>query len=185
MMAVLVKMPVTLLVVSTVTSSALRWRVDSTGLGTRHQLIGHFKHVSHLRQEGTLKCYSNLMETNKPPPLSIDQELRCLLDQIADQWTLLVIGLLEPGPKRFTALRRAMEGVSQKMLTQTLRGLERNGLVHRTVFPQIPPRVEYTLTPLGQTLCEPLAAIRHWTEAHREEIMAARRAYDESTQKEH
>ena len=92
--------------------------------------------------------------------------------------------LLEQGPQRFTALRRGIGEVSQKMLTQTLRGLERNGLVQRTVFAQVPPRVEYSLTALGQTLCEPLAAIRRWAEAHLEETQAARVAYDEIIRKE-
>lgn len=123
------------------------------------------------------------METKKPLAICVDEEVRCLLDQIADKWTLLVMGLLEQGPKRFTSLRREIGNVSQKMLTQTLRQLERNGIVHRTVYAQIPPRVEYTLSPLGRTLCEPVAAIRKWTEAHCEEIMAARAAYDERTQR--
>ena len=135
-------------------------------------------------QEGTTKWYSNFMETNNLPAPYIDEELRCLLDQIADKWTLLIMGLLEQGPRRFTALRREIGDISQKMLTQTLRELERNGLVRRTVYAQIPPRVEYTLTPLGRTLCEPLATIRRWTEAHREALRAARAAYDERIQKE-
>ena len=113
-----------------------------------------------------------------------DDELRCMLHQIADKWTVLVIGLLEPGPQRFTVLRRGLGDVTQKMLTQTLRGLERNGLVQRNVFAQVPPRVEYALTPLGRTLCEPLVAIRLWAEAHREETHAARIAYDAMAQKE-
>ncbi|MCC6261905.1 MAG: helix-turn-helix transcriptional regulator, partial [Anaerolineales bacterium] len=87
---------------------------------------------------------------------------RLALDRIADKWTTLIIGLLENRPRRFSELKREIEGISQKMLTQTLRGLERDGLVTRTVYAQIPPRVEYELTALGQTLCEPIAAIRHW-----------------------
>jgi len=122
------------------------------------------------------------LETNTP--FAVDDEVRCLLHQIADKWTVLVMALLEQGPQRFTALRRGIGEVSQKMLTQTLRGLERNGLVQRTVFAQVPPRVEYSLTALGQTLCEPLAAIRRWAEAHLEETQAARVAYDEIIQKE-
>jgi DNA-binding HxlR family transcriptional regulator len=122
------------------------------------------------------------METN--PNADADDELRCLLHQIADKWTVLIIELLEPGPQRFTVLRRGLGDVTQKMLTQSLRGLERNGLVGRTVFAQVPPRVEYALTPLGRTLCEPLAAIRNWTEAHREETQAARIAYEAGASKE-
>ncbi len=103
---------------------------------------------------------------------------RQVLDRIGDKWTALVIGLLEEGPQRFSALRRSIGGISQKMLTQTLRSLERDGLVSRTVYPEVPPRVEYELTPLGETLCAPLAAIRNWAEAHIDEVTAAQDRYD-------
>ncbi len=103
---------------------------------------------------------------------------RKVLSLIADKWTALVIGLLEERPKRFTELRRDIDGISQKMLTQTLRGLERDGIVGRTVFPEVPPRVEYALTPLGKKLCEPLAMIRAWAEAHIDEVIAAQGVYD-------
>ncbi|MCZ2122165.1 MAG: helix-turn-helix transcriptional regulator [Anaerolineales bacterium] len=103
---------------------------------------------------------------------------RLALDRIADKWTTLIIGLLENRPRRFSELKREIEGISQKMLTQTLRGLERDGLVTRTVYAQIPPRVEYELTALGQTLCEPIAAIRHWAEANINEIVDAQAIYD-------
>ena len=101
------------------------------------------------------------------------------LDRIADKWTTLIIGLLESGPHRFSELRRGVGGISQKVLTQTLRGLERDGLVSRTVYPQVPPRVEYALTPLGRTLTEPIAALRRWAEEHIAEVGAAQRAYEE------
>jgi DNA-binding HxlR family transcriptional regulator len=107
-----------------------------------------------------------------------DCPTRQILDLIADKWTSLVIGLLEDGTKRFSDLQRGIGGISQKMLTQTLRSLERDGLVKREVYPEVPPRVEYTLTPLGQTLCAPIAAIRHWAETHIDEVNAAQSAYD-------
>lgn len=103
---------------------------------------------------------------------------RRVLDLIADKWTTLIIGLLEEQPLRFSALQRQIGGISQKMLTQTLRNLERDGLVQRTVYAQVPPRVEYALTPLGQTLCEPIAAIIKWSEENIEAVTAAQQSYD-------
>ncbi len=104
---------------------------------------------------------------------------RKVLDRIADKWTALVIGLLENEPKRFSELQRQIEGISQKMLTQTLRTLERDGLVYRTIYAEVPPRVEYKLTPLGKTLCAPIAAIRDWAEANINEVNAAQAIYDQ------
>ncbi len=103
---------------------------------------------------------------------------RRVLDLIADKWTALIIGVLADGPQRFAALHRGIGGISQKMLTQTLRSLERDGLVRRTVYAEVPPRVEYALTPLGQTLNGPLATLRAWAEAHGEAIVAAQQEYD-------
>ncbi|MFN8528801.1 MAG: helix-turn-helix domain-containing protein [Anaerolineae bacterium] len=108
-----------------------------------------------------------------------DCPVRQALDRLGDKWTTLIIGMLEDGPKRFSELRHGIQGISQKMLTQTLRSLERDGLVKRTLYPEIPPRVEYELTPLGKTLCEPIAAIIRWTEEHISEVVTAQRAYDE------
>jgi DNA-binding HxlR family transcriptional regulator len=100
---------------------------------------------------------------------------RALLDRIGSKWTVLVLGELADGePHRFTVLRRAVAGVSEKMLTQTLRNLEADGLVVRTVHPEVPPRVEYQLTPLGVTLREPLAALQRWSVEHMDEVLAAR-----------
>jgi DNA-binding HxlR family transcriptional regulator len=102
-----------------------------------------------------------------------------VLTRIADKWTMLVITLLAEEQKlRFSELRRQIEGVSQKMLTQTLRGLERDGLVTRTVYPTVPVTVEYRLTDLGRSLGETVSAIRTWAYAHMDEIEAARRHYD-------
>jgi len=103
---------------------------------------------------------------------------RRVLDIIADKWTTLVIIALAGGTKRFQQLRREVGGVTQKMLTQTLRTLERDGLVNRRAYPTVPPRVEYSLTPLGASLTEPLGALRAWAETHVEEIEAARAAAD-------
>jgi DNA-binding HxlR family transcriptional regulator len=103
---------------------------------------------------------------------------RQALDRIADKWTALVVGLLAERPHRFGELRRAVDGISQKMLTQTLRSLERDGLVDRRAYPTVPVTVEYSLTPLGLTLTEPLAAIRAWAEEHIEAVLAARERYE-------
>ena len=102
---------------------------------------------------------------------------RELLDLIANKWTALVIGALEGGPRRFGDLRRKLDGISQKMLTQTLRALERDGLVSRTVIP-MPLRVDYALTDLGGSLAVHLAGLRRWAEVHLDQVDEARRAYD-------
>lgn len=107
-----------------------------------------------------------------------DCPCREVLNLVANKWSALVIGALENGPMRFGALRRRINGVTQKMLSQTLRSLERNGLVERSVFPTTPPAVEYALMSLGSSVAKPLAAIREWSEGHLDEIEAARRDYD-------
>ena len=104
--------------------------------------------------------------------------MRQILDRIADKWSLLVIALLEERSLRFTELRRQIDGISQRMLTVTLRHLERDGLVRRTVHPVVPPRVDYALTPLGATLHETIQSLVRWTEDHQHEIADARAAYD-------
>ncbi len=103
---------------------------------------------------------------------------RQALDLIGDRWTMIVVKALSEDIHRYGALHRAIGGISQKMLTQTLRSLERDGLVLRTVYPVVPPKVEYALTPLGETLIEPLAAIGDWAERHMDEIVRARRRHD-------
>lgn len=104
---------------------------------------------------------------------------REILDRIADKWTTLIIGMLaQGGTLRFNEIRRAIGGISQKMLTQTLRDLERDGLVSRTIYAEIPPRVEYALTPLGKTLCTPLSALTQWAQAHIEQVKEAQAAFD-------
>jgi DNA-binding HxlR family transcriptional regulator len=109
--------------------------------------------------------------------------VRQVLDRVGDKWSVLVIALLGDGPRRFNELRRLVEGISQRMLTLTLRGLERDGLVTRTLFPTVPPRVDYALTPLGKDLLVPVAALADWAEAHREKIQAARDRFDASARK--
>ncbi|MFG1644643.1 winged helix-turn-helix transcriptional regulator [Amycolatopsis sp. NPDC049252] len=104
---------------------------------------------------------------------------RNLLDRIGDKWSILVLGELgKEGPCRFTQLRNRLSGVSEKMLTQTVRALERDGLVRRTVYPAVPVRVEYALTPLGQTLRAPLKALTDWSVEHLTEVLAAHEEYD-------
>ena len=103
---------------------------------------------------------------------------RMVLDRIADKWTVLIVGALEEKTKRFGELRREVGGVSQKMLTQTLRGLERDGVVARTVYASVPPKVEYSLTSLGRTLVRIVEAIREWSEQNIEDVLKARDEYD-------
>ncbi|MBA3961267.1 MAG: helix-turn-helix transcriptional regulator [Chthoniobacterales bacterium] len=99
---------------------------------------------------------------------------RVVLDRIADKWTALIIYVLAGGTHRYAVLQREIGGISQKMLTQTLRSLERDGLVQRKVHPVVPPKVEYSLTPLGRTLIEPLKAICSWSEKHLPQLQANR-----------
>ncbi|GAA3352764.1 helix-turn-helix domain-containing protein [Streptomyces antimycoticus] len=102
---------------------------------------------------------------------------RPILDQIADKWSMMVMALLER-PTRFNELKRGLEGVTQRVLTQTLRRLERNGMIQRKVLPTSPVGVEYSLTPLGESLREPFGHLYDWTVKHSEEIQNSQRAYD-------
>ena len=106
---------------------------------------------------------------------------RLVLDRLADKWVVLILGLLAESPRRFNALRREIEGVSQKVLSQTLKRLERDGLVARQAFPTVPVTVEYSITPLGRTLSETVEALARWAETHIEGVLAAQRAYDAQT----
>lgn len=103
---------------------------------------------------------------------------RQLLDRISDKWVSLVLTALADGPQRYSGLSRTIAGVSEKMLTQTLRTLERDGLVSRSVTPSVPVRVEYALTPLGLSLMPVMRAIKDWAETHIDEVVEARHAYD-------
>src|SRR5258707_14603529 len=101
-----------------------------------------------------------------------------VLARVGDKWSVLVIRLLGDGPLRFNEIKRMVDGISQRMLTLTLRGLERDGLVTRTVFPTIPPRVDYELTDLGRGLWQPVEALGKWANDHQAEIQAARERFD-------
>ncbi|MFI8002901.1 winged helix-turn-helix transcriptional regulator [Streptomyces sp. NPDC086010] len=103
--------------------------------------------------------------------------IRAVLDRICDKWTLLVVATLDEGRLRFTELHTRIPGVSQRMLTLTLRNLERDGLVSRTAYAEVPPRVEYALTPLGKSLIAPALALAGWAAEHDAEIQASRAAY--------
>jgi len=103
---------------------------------------------------------------------------RLLLDRLSDKWTTLLLVALADGPQRYSELARAVAGVSQKMLTQTLRILERDGLVSRTVYASVPPKVEYCLTPLGASLSQRIAGIRSWAYEHMDDIERARAGFD-------
>jgi DNA-binding HxlR family transcriptional regulator len=113
-----------------------------------------------------------------PDPYSATCPTRMVLDRIADKWTVLVLALLDAGPMRFNQLRRAVDGLSQKMLSQTLKALERDGLITRRAFATVPVTVEYAITPLGRTLARALAPISDWAIANFGEVSQARVRYD-------
>ena len=116
-----------------------------------------------------------------PGNLHVPEDCRAVsevLSRVGDKWTILVVSELGNGPKRFNEIRRALGSISQRMLTLTLRGLERDGLVTRTVFPTIPPRVDYELTRLGRSLLEPVSGIGLWARQNRMAIQQARQRFD-------
>ncbi len=126
------------------------------------------------RQEGTDLIPSNL---------HVAEDCRAVsevLARVGDKWTVLVVGMLGDGPKRFNELRRGLGSISQRMLTLTLRALERDGLLTRTVYPTIPPRVEYQLTRLGHSLLDPASQLGLWARKNRSAIQDARRRFDAS-----
>lgn len=106
------------------------------------------------------------------------QAVSQVLSRVGDKWSVLVVSILGRGSMRFNELKRAVDGVSQRMLTLTLRALERDGLVTRTVFPSVPPRVDYELTALGRSLLGPVSALTAWALNHRGDIDTARRKFD-------
>ena len=126
-------------------------------------------------QEGTIGI---------PGTLHVPDDCRAVsevLSRVGDKWTILVVSELGSGPRRFNEIRRALGSISQRMLTLTLRGLERDGLVTRTVFPTIPPRVDYELTKLGRSLLEPVSGIGLWARHNRAAIQQARMRFDTAT----
>jgi len=117
----------------------------------------------------------------KPRHMHLPADCRAIsevLARVGDKWSVLVVTRLGAGPMRFNELRRAIGGISQRMLTLTLRGLERDGLVTRTVFPTIPPRVDYALTPLGRDLLQPVSALGEWATRNQAKIARAREKFD-------
>jgi DNA-binding HxlR family transcriptional regulator len=124
--------------------------------------------------EGTGMSLDNPKETNP----AACETISALLSRVGDKWTVLVIRTLSDGPRRFNALRREIGDISQKMLATTLRNLERDGFVSRTVTPTKPPQVEYALTDLGRDLQRPIIALAQWTFENAQRIEAARAAYD-------
>ena len=125
------------------------------------------------KQEGTAAL---------PSSLHVPEDCRAVsevLSRVGDKWTVLVVSTLGDGPKRFNEIRRALGSISQRMLTLTLRGLERDGLVTRTVTPTVPPRVDYDLTDLGRSLWRPVEALGEWARQNQAEIQAARTKFDQ------
>jgi DNA-binding HxlR family transcriptional regulator len=121
----------------------------------------------------------------KPGNLNLTGDCRrvsAILARSGDKWTVLVVRQIGDGPRRFSEIRRALGSISQKMLTTTLRGLERDGFVSRTVFPTVPPRVEYELTALGRDLLVPVKALGEWAVKNADRIERAQRTYDATTQ---
>ena len=113
-----------------------------------------------------------------PNAYSADCPTRQILDRVGDKWAVLILLLVRDEPMRFNALRRTIEGISQKMLSQVLKSLERDGLVRRRAIATVPVTVEYSITPLGQTLAEKLVGITEWAEANIEAVLAAQQRYD-------
>jgi DNA-binding HxlR family transcriptional regulator len=132
-------------------------------------------------QEGTFLKPEHIEVPVPPPNAHLDSDCRgvaSILARVGDKWSVFVIRLLGNGPRRFNEIKRMIGGISQRMLTLTLRGLERDGLVTRTVFPTIPPRVDYELTELGRGLWQPVEALGKWAHDHQMEIEAARAQFD-------
>jgi DNA-binding HxlR family transcriptional regulator len=127
-------------------------------------------------EDGTLSALGSEKVTEEWIPVC--RMTRDVLDRIGDKWSLLVINLLDGRTRRFMDIRRAVPGISQRMLTVTLRHLERDGIVERTAYPMVPVTVEYCLTPLGKTLIHSVNALVGWSAEHEREIVAARSTYD-------
>ena len=137
------------------------------------------------RQVGILKCYTHKnvrMKMNKEKSILDSQpHLRQTLDLIADKWVVATMYVLSGGTKRYGELQREIGDISQRMLTKTLRDLERNGFVERKVYPVVPPKVEYSITPLGETLNEILSNLCDWSREHYERVEKARDIYDSTS----
>jgi len=126
-----------------------------------------------------LPSHTNFPDEMPDPNINGCRATREILDRIGDKWSLYIIASLAKGTMRFNELRRGIDGISQRMLTLTLRGLERDGLVNRTMYPTIPPRVDYELTELGQTLLVPVMALVSWADNNQLAIAEAHERFDE------
>ncbi|MBL7499001.1 helix-turn-helix transcriptional regulator [Frankia sp. CNm7] len=131
-----------------------------------------------MTEDGTLSCVPHIQVRGPVGDEHPMCQLRDILDRVGDKWSVLVMNLLAAGPRRYSELHRAIDGISQRMLTVTLRSLERDGLVHRTVTPSSPPRVDYTLTAVGETLCAPVRALIQWADEHRDYVTKSRLHFD-------
>jgi len=125
-----------------------------------------------------------MKEETRAPLLTRNSRTRSVVELITDKWTVCIIDTLQSGNKRLSELQREIDGISQKMLIQTLRHLEHDGLVSRKMYPVLPPKVEYSLTPLGETLISPLNALCRWAKDHLEEVEAARARQGEDISQE-
>lgn len=134
-----------------------------------------------ISQEGTFMSLRNIHETQRMPRPSDEgcKATREILDRIGDKWSIYIIATLSNGTLRFNELKRSVDGISQRMLTLTLRALERDGLITRTMFPTIPPRVDYELTELGKTLLGPIMALVNWANDNKLNIIEAHKGFDD------
>jgi DNA-binding HxlR family transcriptional regulator len=136
-------------------------------------------------EDGTFLCDPNMSVRERLPTLCNERhsELRSVLDRVGDKWSVLVIVLLAEGPTRYSEVHRVLPGISQRMLTLTLRNLERDGLIERTVYPEVPPRVDYRLSPLGVTWLEPVLGLAKWIAEYGDDVLRARAAFDQRAKK--
>jgi DNA-binding HxlR family transcriptional regulator len=144
-------------------------------------ILVHHEHPCAYRENDVPATAAAALKIGATPEDDLHWECRSLgqvLDRIGDKWTVMVVGNLSKGPSRFNALMRAIGGVSHRMLTLTLRGLERDGLVSRTAYATIPPKVEYELTDAGRSLIEPLHVLSNWAIENRPVIEKARSEFD-------
>jgi DNA-binding HxlR family transcriptional regulator len=156
------------------------WRMSAKFARTHRKVRNDQRCACRCGETGMTKLRDAAMQVPEPEE---DEHAQCrafgqTLDRIGDKWTVMVVGALSKGPMRFNALMRRIGGVSHRMLTLTLRGLERDGLVNRTAYPTIPPKVEYELTELGRSLIGPLRALAAWTQRNRAAVEAARARFD-------
>lgn len=146
----------------------------------------HLQEIRSLRRDRpTAKDIRMADRLIDPESLKLAQPcpIRDVLDRVGDQWSLLVLGMLEPRTKRFNELMREIGDISKQMLSRTLKRLEQDGFVARTVYPEVPPRVEYRLTELGRSFLDPLKQLVGWADVNHRAIVAARRSYETSAER--